>query len=68
MPQGSSLNEAKKIATRKNWNIRDKAEIRVELLKKLRAELESKDFLNVRKFEIMEEEMDKVLKEMDLDE
>lgn len=60
------LNEAQKVALRENWNLYDKIKIRETLKKKLKAELESKTFLNDRKFKIMEREMDKILKEFGL--
>lgn len=56
------LKEAKKIALRENWNIYDKPKIKEELKRKLKIELQNKDFLNERKFDIMEEEINKILK------
>lgn len=60
------MKEAQKAAARKNWNAHDRKEIKEELGKKLRAELGSRDFLDARKFEIMDEEIAKALKEMGL--
>lgn len=57
---------ARKIKIRENWNYYDKNKIKKALKKKLKAELESKAFLNDKKFEIMDKEMDKVLKEFEL--
>lgn len=55
------LKEAEKIALKENWNHKDKERIREELKNKLKAELERKDFLNARKFDIMNEEIEKAL-------
>ncbi len=60
------VKEAKKTALRQNWNSYDKGQIKNELRKKLRFELEKKDFLDDRKFDMMDEEIDKVLKELEL--
>jgi len=60
------VKEAKKTALRQNWNSYDKNQIKNELKKKLRIELENKDFLDSKKFDIMDEEMNKVLKELEL--
>lgn len=60
------LNEVQKVALRENWNLYDKIKIRETLKKKLKSELESKTFLNDRKFKIMEREIDKILKEFGL--
>lgn len=56
------LNEAQKVAIKENWNLYDKIKIRETLKKKLKSELEIKTFLNDKKFEIMEKEIDKILK------
>ena len=55
------MKEAQKVALRENWNNYEKAEIKKKLEKKLRTELEKKDFLDNRKFDIMGEEIDKAL-------
>lgn len=55
------LKEAQKVALKENWNHNDKERIREELKNKLKAELEEKEFLNARKFDIMDEEMGKAL-------
>ena len=60
------MKEARKAAMKENWNSYDKAAIREELKRKLHAELLKKDFLDTRKFEIMEEEMFKALAAMGL--
>lgn len=60
------FNEAIKISLKENWNNYDKIRIKEELKRKLKIELESKEFLNERKFEIMGEEIDKALKELSL--
>lgn len=60
------LEEARKTANKENWNSSDKIEIKEQLEKKLRQELESKTFLNKKKFEIMNEQIKIVLKELEL--
>ena len=56
------MKEAEKVIHRQNWNNYDKSEIKEILKRKLKKELEEKDFLDNRKFEIMDEEMNKALK------
>ena len=60
------MKEAEKVMLRWNWNKYDKEKIRQQLKIKLQKELEEKDFLDNKKFEIMDEEINKALKEMDL--
>ncbi|MBI2449561.1 hypothetical protein HYV49_04665 [Candidatus Pacearchaeota archaeon] len=60
------FNLAKKVLENGNWNNYDKIKIKEELKKKLSNELEKRDFLDKRKFDIMDEEIDKALKELDL--
>ena len=60
------LTRAKKASLMKNWNNYDKIKIKSQLRKKLKDELERKPFLDNRKFEIMDEEIEKVLKSLDL--
>ncbi len=60
------LKEAEKISLRENWNSFDKLEIRKMLQKKLRRELESKDFLDEKKFDYMEKEIESTLKMLGL--
>jgi len=55
------MGEAEKIIKRQNWNRDDKEKIKGRLRKKLEKELEEKDFLGNKKFEIMDEEMKKAL-------
>ena len=55
------LKEAEKVLSRHNWNNNDKTEIRVKLKRKLEKELKEKDFLDEKKFEIMDAEMEEVL-------
>ena len=55
------INQAQKISFRENWNSSDKEKIKNQLKKKLHDELEKKDFLDKRKFDIMEDEMNKIL-------
>jgi len=60
------INEAKKLAIQKNWNFQDKHEIKKQLKLKLQKELEEKTFINNKKFELMDNEIEKVLKEISL--
>ena len=60
------MEEAKRIVTKQNWNDYNKKEIRERLRRKLLKELTEKDFLDNKKFEIMDEEMNKALKECNL--
>jgi|SRR3989344_3119600 len=60
------FNESRKVTIRENWSYHDKIKIKEMLKKKLKAELESKTFLNDKKFKIMEKEMNKTLKEFEL--
>jgi len=61
------MKEAEKIIHRQNWNNYDKTEIKEKLRKKLKKELEEKDFLDNKKFGIMDEEMNKALKSFGLE-
>lgn len=61
------LKKAIKISLRHNWNKYDKIKIRKLLEKKLRENLEKRDFLDNKKFEFMKEEIDDVLKFLNLD-
>lgn len=56
------MKEAGKIALRENWNNYDKIKIKEELNRKLKQELEKREFLNDRKFEFINEEIDRALK------
>jgi len=58
--------EAEKVCKQENWNNYDKINIGGELKKKLRVELEKCDFLDNRKFEIMDEEIRIALKVLEL--
>ena len=60
------LYQAKKIMLGIKFNIYESKEIITSLKIKLKKELESKPFLKERKFEIMESEMNKALKELEL--
>lgn len=63
----SIMKEAEKVMLRHNWDKYDKVKIKEQLAEKLKEELEEKDFLDNRKFDIMEDEIDKALKELELD-
>ena len=58
------LNNAKKVVLKENWNIQDKKIIKERLRKELMEELSKRDFLDNRKFDIMEEEMNKALESL----
>ena len=57
------MKEAEKVLLRQNWNNYDKVKIRGQLKAKLLKELKQKDFLDNKKFEIMDEEINNVFKE-----
>src|SRR3989344_5902165 len=57
----SFIKEAEKIAVKHNWNNYDKSIIRKQLMKKLKDELKKREFLDNKKFDIMEDEIDKAL-------
>ena len=61
------MKEAEKVLLKQNWNNYDKPKIKEQLKIKLHKELKQKDFLDNRKFDIMGEEIDKALKEFNLD-
>lgn len=60
------IKEAQKIFLRENWNNYDKEKIKKVLKKKLQHELEKKEFLDNKKFDIMEKEMDETLESIKL--
>ena len=60
------LKEAERVLLRHTWNRYDKIIIKEKSRKKLKLELEKKDFIDSRKFDIMDEELDKVLKDFGL--
>lgn len=55
------LKQAETVARRQNWNQEQKEIIRNKLKIKLKKELEEKDFIDEKKFDIMGEEMEKIL-------
>ena len=57
------MKEAEKVLLRQNWNSYDKVKIRSQLKAKLIKELKQKDFLDNKKFEIMDEEINNAMKE-----
>lgn len=61
------MKEAEKVLLRQNWNSCDKKKIKRELKLKLYKELEQKEFLDNKKFDVMDIEIDKALKKFDLD-
>ncbi len=60
------MKAAEKIANKWNWNNYDKEQIREKLRRKLEKELTEKAFLDNKKFEIMDEEINKALHELNL--
>lgn len=60
------MKEAEKILYKQNWNRKDKDEIKKLLKKKLLIELEKKDFLDDKKFDIVDNEIEKSLKKFNL--
>lgn len=58
--------QAEQTARTENWNFQDKAAIKNELKKKLYKELEKKAFLDIKKFDIVEDEIAKALKTLGL--
>jgi len=61
------IKEAQKISLKENWNNYDKEKIKEILKKKLKYELEKREFLDNKKFDILEDEMSKVLRLIGLD-
>ncbi|MBI2107564.1 hypothetical protein HYU10_00095 [Candidatus Woesearchaeota archaeon] len=60
------MKEAKRVLLRHNWDNDDKIEIKEQLRVKLHKDLEEKDFLDDRKFAIMDAEIEKALREFGL--
>jgi|SRR3989338_3136826 len=60
------LGQAKEISKSNHWNNYDNIEIKNLLKKKLIQDLSRKDFLDNKKFELVDEEIEKALKELDL--
>ncbi|MEK6855001.1 MAG: hypothetical protein AABX73_02150 [Nanoarchaeota archaeon] len=60
------LKKAEKISLIENWNNQDRAGIRKMLEKRLRSELEKRDFLSEKKFDLMADEINAVLEEIGL--
>ena len=61
------MKEAEKIINRQNWNNYDKEKIKEKLRKKLEKELAEKDFLDNKKFALIDEEINKALHAFDFD-
>lgn len=60
------INEARKIESKENWSLSDKIKIKKDLKKRLRTELESKEFIDNKKFDLMNEHIELVLKTLGL--
>jgi len=56
------LKAAQKVSLRENWNIYDKEKIKEELRYKLKTELEKCTYLNSKKFDFMNSEINEALK------
>ena len=56
------LKAAEKLFEKRNWNDGDKVLIKGELRKKLLKELQEKDFIDSKKFDIMDTEIEKILR------
>src|SRR3989344_5335078 len=61
------MKEAEKVLLRQHWNQADRKRIRELLRARLHDELAQKEFLEHKKFEIMDEEMNKALQAFELD-
>lgn len=62
----SIIKEAEKVLLRQNWNSYDKTSMKDKLRIKLQKELEQKDFLDNKKFDIMDDEINKALEKFNL--
>jgi NAD dependent epimerase/dehydratase family enzyme len=60
------INQCKPLVLKKNWNLQDKQEIKRQLRLKLEKELKERDFIDNKKFEIMNQEIEKALEEIEL--
>src|SRR3989344_5772666 len=60
------LGQAKEISKSNHWNNYDNIEIKSTLKRKLINELERKPFLDNKKFDLVDEEVEKALKELNL--
>lgn len=60
------LNQAKLLALKKNFNFKDKQEIKEQLRLKLEKELKDREFIDNKKFELIDREIEAVLKELKL--
>lgn len=58
--------QAEKVAVKNFWSSEDKKEIKEQLNKKLKKELTQKIFINNKKFNIMDEEINSALKKLSL--
>src|SRR3989338_895412 len=60
------LQEAEKVVAKRSWNKDDISGIREVLKRKLKRELEEKSFIDNKKFDFMDEEVENVLKRLGL--
>lgn len=60
------IKEAQKLSLRQNWNKEDKQEIKKQTKEKLRVELEKKDFIENRKYTLIDKETHDVLLSLNL--
>ena len=61
------MKEAERVLKRQHWNADDKIRIKEALSIKLHKELEEKEFLHEKKFEVMDEHIQKALQGFGLD-
>lgn len=61
------MDRAKKVKIREHWNYSDLAAIKIEVKNKLVKELTRREYIDNKKFDIMDEEIEKALKELELD-
>ena len=60
------MNEARRVSMKEKWNNYEKIEIKNRLKKELFKELESKEFIDNKKFEYVDIEIDKAMKYLGL--
>ena len=60
------LKRSEEVSNNENWNAYDRSLIKKSLKNRVHDELLKRDFLDDRKFDIMEEEIDKALDSLDL--
>ncbi|MEK6890315.1 MAG: hypothetical protein AABX35_03950 [Nanoarchaeota archaeon] len=61
------MNLAKKVIQKNHFNSYDETIIKEKVIHKLNNELASREYIDNKKFDIMDEEIEKALKELELD-